>query len=178
METLQEIEQAVRDETKLLHDKACLYYMNFYEQLWAICKKAVHDDERAHELMSDVVLERLPRIIELWDETKPLRHYVNTTIRWYVLKHLARERVLQHRYNGAIDPNEKDISFQDIVEHNESVEHMLAPLNEYEKSIVLLYIVHGYSYSDIGEFAGISRVKVSKIVNESITKIRTALSSN
>src|SRR5690349_10557963 len=119
---------------QILHDEACLYFMNYYDELFAICMKAVNrDSERANELMSDVVLARLPRIIELWDGVKPIKHYVNTSIRWYVIKELTREKKLQKRYESGLSI---DIPVKSQWHDNEELEDMLKVLQPFERQLV------------------------------------------
>lgn len=165
--------QPTDPEYKLLHDKACLYFMTFYQELFAICCKATKADEaKAEELMSDVVLARLPRIIELWDETKPLTQYVNSSIRWYVLKELVKERQLKQRY---VNELQEGSYVEQALQQQENVEHLLKDLNELERNFVLLYVLGGYTYKEIGELSGFTRIRVSIIVNEALDKLYNKL---
>ena len=177
---------------KQLHDKACLYFMSNYDELMAICMKAARDKDLAEELMSDVVLARLPRVIELWEANKPLRNYVNTTMRWYVLKELVRNRKIRMRESNALsewfssesiapdDPLIKSmkerLGYTDSCEKNiediDSVESILSCLDELERQLVLLHVVHGYNYSQLSEMANISRTRASKTIKAALEKMR------
>ena len=44
----------------------------------------------AEEIYSEVAVERLPRIFELYDFTRPVDNYVLNSLRWYAIKWMAK----------------------------------------------------------------------------------------
>lgn len=162
--------------TQQLNEMAWVYYMQWEEELDAIAlKQAGRDRLLADELMSDVVLERLPRIIELWQvngDGRPLKPYVNNTVMLYCWKYvmIKRRKTLQELpedYGLCASVNDPS-----TLEHDEEVDYLLSCLSDDERQLVYLNVVHGYSYKTLADMTGISRVKISAIVRDALERVR------
>jgi DNA-directed RNA polymerase specialized sigma24 family protein len=69
------------------------YVLDNQRKIKAILLKQAYGDKDLAELMfSEVVLERIHRIFELYDGVRPLENYVLNAIRWYAFKYANKHR--------------------------------------------------------------------------------------
>jgi DNA-directed RNA polymerase specialized sigma24 family protein len=61
------------------------YVLKYRSGLFNLCKRYARNTDEAHELFSDVVLERLPRLLEVSDSWS----YVSANLKWYLFKHVS-----------------------------------------------------------------------------------------
>ena len=103
-----------------------------------LLKVARGDHNCADEMFSDVVLERLPRLFELYDGIRPLENYMLNNIRWYAFKYVNKKykRTFEDlTYLKYKDPS----SFLDALEY----------LNEMERYLVEAVVFYRMSHREI-----------------------------
>jgi DNA-directed RNA polymerase specialized sigma24 family protein len=103
-------------------------------------KAARNDIDLCNEMFSEVALERIHRIFELYDGIRPLENYVLNSIRWYAFKYYNKRKAHQ-----CID--EMDITF----EINESHLDALDSLNDVERYLVEANVFYKMSVVDIAD---------------------------
>lgn len=88
------------------HGTAFAYYTTHQQRLRDLVSGVLlgRRTYRVDEIMSDVVLHRLPSLLARWSEEKgQLDAYVNSSLRWYVFKHLTRVEDRRNRREIGID---------------------------------------------------------------------------
>lgn len=151
------------------------YVELFYDQLYNICLRAAkYDRDLADELMSDVVYERLPRILELWDRDKgPINNYVNCNIKLYVFKHIQK----QHKTDKLFEYSEVDDYYYSNHEAIVEVLTILDTLTEYERSLIWSHLALGISCRQLSQTLDIPRSALTRQLKDILEKIRRAFPS-
>lgn len=152
------------------------YVETFHSTLYAMCKKAANGNtELADELMSDVVYERLPRIIELHDPAiGPLTHYVNKTLRFYLFKHMQLLSKQHRRF--------ENIESEDyyIVNHDPRLEVLFIEehVTPYEFQLLWSHYALGISIRELSTRLDISRSTLTKHIRSALEKAKSAFPSS
>lgn len=113
---------------------------------------------RYDEEMWDEVIDRLPRLFELWTPEKgPLYPYVKRNLRWYMYKRvgLLRKRVMAHL--------EADPVYHDRRDACDAVQSLLSGLTEVDKKLILLHDILGYTFTEMGDMLGMSRAWAQRL---------------
>lgn len=106
--------------------------------------KAAHGDrECASQMYSDVAIERIHRIFELWDGVRPLENYAFNAIRWYAYKYVNKRR-----------PAQFDEDFVPPTYTQESHLDALDALSETERYLIASSVFYGLSVRDIAAELG------------------------
>lgn len=73
------------------------YVVDNEKRIRSLLTKAARGDlDLSAEMFSEVVLERIIRIFELYDGVRPLENYVLNSIRWYAFKYVNKRKAHQH----------------------------------------------------------------------------------
>lgn len=118
------------------------------------------------ELWSDVVLVKVPRCIELWDEVRPLWTYVAVTIRAYVWKYVNKR--LQH---GALEQlNERS----QVVEYSTRLEviEILESLSHASREILYLKYMNGCTTEEISVYYDVSMGTAHTMIHKALEEAR------
>jgi hypothetical protein len=103
-----------------------------------LLKSARGDRNLADEMFSDVALERLPRLFELYDESKPIDNYMLHNIRWYAFKHVNKRRGFSElEHVGRRDKQE----FTDALDS----------LCDLDKYLLEAHVLYGMTYTEIAQ---------------------------
>lgn len=117
------------------------YIIKYEKRIRSLLMKAARNDiDLCNEMFSEVALERIHRIFELYDGIRPLENYVLNSIRWYAFKYYNKRKAHQ-----CID--EMDITF----EINESHLDALDSLNDVERYLVEANVFYKMSVVDIAD---------------------------
>ena len=125
-----------------------------------LLKSARGDRNLADEMFSDVALVRLPRLFELYDESKgPEDNYMLRNIRWYAFKHVNRIRKHEELEHKGV---------RDKPEHTDALD----VLNELDRYLIEANVLYGMTYGEIAEELKWPTYAVSKAIK--IAKDRLA----
>lgn len=134
-----------------------------YDMLLKLCMRMTWDSDRAHIVMSDVVCERLPRILELFDPSYevPLEAHVVVNVRWYIHKWLKKSDVHRERFEYLTFEQEDSLSTNeeepgDWLECSELSARVMQALSEYDQTILLMSIVNEQTIRQLADQFGIS----------------------
>lgn len=111
----------------------------------------------ADELWGEIVLERGPRIIELWDpkRTANVENYFVRSVRQYAEKRLRRRHNRDPKQAPDYDRGSRDDA--DKAEIKAEVELLLSQLHEFHAWVLRAHIIMGYNYGEIAEALGKSK---------------------
>lgn len=153
------------------------YIESFGDELYRIClKSAGHDKDYADELMSDVVYERLERILELWDPARgPVQNFVNRNIKLYIFKHIQRERKL---HGGLYNIEQIDSPFY-TDDHSIKLEvfNILETLTTYERHLLWSHFALGISRRELARELGVQHPVITQHLNAILAKIQSGFPS-
>lgn len=164
------------------HDWAQEYYLENYDALRkSVVSVLRKDDARVDELMSDVVLVKLPSVIRTWDPDKGsgLDGHIKRSCKWWVYKKLVSE---DHRRLVEVSFESPDYDHQQIVELASPmldireligvVQDALTPLQ-----YLTLYrrFVDGFSITEMADLSFISRGSVYSRIEQALEAAREAL---
>jgi DNA-directed RNA polymerase specialized sigma24 family protein len=87
-----------------MSDEAFEYAVKNEKRIRALLLKSARGNrDLAEEMFSDVALERLPRLFELYDGVRPVDNYMLNNIRWYAFKYMNRRRNAELHETGAYE---------------------------------------------------------------------------
>lgn len=111
----------------------------------------------AEELWGEVVLERGPRIIELWDpaRTANVENYFVRSVRQYAEKRLRRRHNRDPKQAPDFDRGSK--ASVERAEVKAEAELILSQLQEFDAWVLRAHLIMGYSYAEIAEALGKSK---------------------
>jgi len=101
-----------------------------------LLKSARGDRNLAEEMFSDVALERLPRLFELYDESRPIDNYMLHNIRWYAFKYMNRRKHYSELEHTGI---------RDKHSHLDALDS----LNELDRYLIEANVLYGMTYTEI-----------------------------
>lgn len=131
-----------------------------------LLKSARGDRNLADEMFSDVALERLPRLFELYDEEKgPADNYMLRNIRWYAFKHVNRRRKheeLEHK--GIRDKH----TFTDALD----------VLSELDRYLIEANVLYGMTYGEIAQDLNWPTHTVSRAVKNAKERLAECYDEN
>lgn len=111
----------------------------------------------ADDLWGEVVLERGPRIIELWDPTRTanVENYFVRSCRQYGEKRLRRRH---NRDPKQMPPTDRGCSSPvEKAEVKAEVELLLSQLSEFHAWVLRAHLIMGYNYKEIADALGKSK---------------------
>lgn len=127
------------------------------------CSPSEFDD-----MYSEVVVWRMARIIETWEEDKgPLTAHVFRSVRWYCFKWIKKFN--KHRLPEYID---SPVSHTSEVE----VSDLLSMLDEADARIIRQHVIEGYNLQELARAYGVARPTIRKRIDEALGRARTILS--
>lgn len=144
------------------------------------------DRRKVDEMWTDVVLERIQRIVMLFDpgypnsedlpEKERLKNYVCTNIFWYAKKYLARNANLAAKHKHVpLDDNSLSITFD--TDNRELVNTLLSKLSKRSAAIIFMRHMQDEGFQEIGEALGLSRgsarLHYAKAIEEAKTYLET-----
>lgn len=111
----------------------------------------------ADELWGEIVLERGPRIIELWDPTRTanVESYFVRAVRQYAEKRLRRRHNRDPKQMPDFDRGSK--ASAEKSETKAEAELILSQLEEFDAWVLRAHIIMGYNYAEIAEALGKSK---------------------
>lgn len=152
------------------------YVATYWDQLQRMCLKAACGNEDvADDLMSDEVFRQLPVLVSRWDGTRSFSKYVNSYFYRHLRKCAARKH---HKKMDSLDALQSMIGEADYASevHDISaglqVKELLERLPPFDRTIVVMVKMYGFTYKEIHEKFNISHGQISKIVNQSLDKMR------
>ncbi len=101
-----------------------------------LLKMARGDRNVAEEMFSDVALERLPRLFELYDESRPVDNYMLNNIRWYAFKYMNRRKHHAELEHTGIRDKHSHLDALDL-------------LNELDRYLIEANVLYGMTYTEI-----------------------------
>lgn len=144
------------------NEDAFAYVIANEKRIRALLLKVARGDHNcADEMFSDVVLERLPRLFELYDGVRPIENYMLNNIRWYAFKYVNKKhkRVFESlEFVKHKDPS----SFLDALEY----------LNEMERYLVEAVVFYRMSHREIAVHLGRPVSHVSAGIHHVFEKLR------
>lgn len=148
-------------------EKAFQYAMQNEKRIRNLLRKAARGDEQcALEMFSDVALERLPRLFELYDGVRPIDNYMLNNIRWYAFKYVnARRRGL------AFESEETYEAKSDYVD-------ALDNLNELDRYLIEASVFYDMSYKEIAADLQWSVSAVSRAVKKAKQRVADMYDEN
>ena len=148
---------------------AFAYLVENEKRIRAMLLRAAHGDKNfADEMYSDVVLERLPRIIELWDGDRPLENYALNNLRWYAFKWMNRRRA----HNELADSH----SYAD--KEADDSDSALSTLDELDQYLIKAYYIHEMPMREIAAALKWPRYVVSYAIKQAREKLAEAYEEN
>jgi hypothetical protein len=104
-----------------------------------LLKSAYGDKNLADDMFSDVALERLPRLFELWDESKPIDNYMMCNLKWYAFKYVNHKK---RKFEPLYDDHYKSgPGHLDVLDQ----------LNEVDKYLIEASVFYGMSVQEIAD---------------------------
>jgi DNA-directed RNA polymerase specialized sigma24 family protein len=140
--------------------KAFEYAMQNEKRIRSMLLKSARGDRQlADEMFSDVALERLPRLFELYDASRPIDNYMLHNIRWYAFKYMNKRRhYAELEHTGIRDKH----GFTDALDS----------LNELDRYLIEAHVLYGMTFTEISKDLNWPVHLVSKAVK--IAKDRVA----
>lgn len=124
----------------------------------------------AGDLYNEVVLERLPRICELWTPCKgPLYNYAMRNLRWYMFKWMNGRHSHQELLKDVVHYSTHEVE----LEHKDRVYQLLKGLSEYDQWL-LWTKAQGFTFEEIGAAAGCCKVTARNRYLRALARARRA----
>jgi hypothetical protein len=154
-------------------------WMNFlvdnYEELQRLCIKDRKFDEDAW----NVVLDRLPRIYELYDPEKGSRIvHAKSNLRWYIFKQRTKKSAVKYVEFVPESPVVEDHALEQ--DASNLVTLLRAELTEYEFYVFYYHHGEGYTLRQIAKACGLAASGATvhadlQIINAKVERIRRGL---
>lgn len=132
--------------------------LRLQDRLMAVLSMECGSRQLAEEAWSDVVLERIHRVCELYDESKgSLDGYVVMTMRLYARKWRRRslrfigEKTRLARSSSPLSTHHSTVDKTDLSEE------LLARLDVYDAWILRAHVLEGYTFKEIASVANLSK---------------------
>lgn len=169
---------ASADSTRVAYELAVKHQAKIMQVLRRVARAWGGDATVADELWGDVVLERGPRIIELWDpaRTADVEHYFVRSVRQYAEKRLRRRSNRDPKQMPAGDRGSRDSEAKSEV--NAEVQLLLSQLPEFDAWVLRAHLLMGYSYAEIAEALGRSKSYARVAVRRALRAARELAGSD
>jgi len=130
------------------------------EYMDAIERVARHSCRGRYDLVDELIedaIDRAPRIIELWDPTYgiPLHVYVLNTMRRYMWKWMNKNFARLEKNELLEDEHAQPQSFD--LDTRDQVNTILERLDEYDRTLLVLYFFRGNTFKEIGGILNVSK---------------------
>lgn len=145
-----------------------------------MCSKMCTGHAEMHEDAWSICVDRCTAVFGSYDAAKGcLDRHMRVGLRWYLFKWARYRRPRELReltMDVARSPEVADrASFrrdQDDLEAQDEAQHLMSVLSDEERSIVELYVVNDYTFSEIGDHLGMSKNAVRKRFYGALGKAR------
>lgn len=112
----------------------------------------------------DVVMDRVPRILERWDGERSLWRWLSYNLRWYMIKYLRARRTSEPLYDHtAVDHNRTDLFW---------VYDLLEGLDDYHRDLLVERYVLGHSRQELADYHGVSIETIKRDIRKAIQWVR------
>ncbi|KKN77729.1 hypothetical protein LCGC14_0357030 [marine sediment metagenome] len=144
-----------------------------------LCYKVCHKvcRERAHlvdDMFSEVVLDRVPGIIERWiPEKSKLSTWVFNNLKWHCYTWLNRRGQCVVSLDAEFYSIEDKISETFDMDDADNVQYLMRSLTGYERRIVTLHVLYEQTFAEIAKRVGVRPWKIAKVYQEAIAKCST-----
>ncbi len=136
-----------------LVEVAFAYVIKNEKRLRNLMRVMAHGDPQlADEMYSDVVLERIVRLFELWDGDRPIDNYVMKNLKWYAYKFRNKQRK---------DP---EVS-EHVAARPQEMGDILDGLDDWQRYFIEANVFYKMTISEIANDCGLSISKVSRGVS-------------
>ena len=148
------------------HEIVKRLFLQYYAKMQRVARALLYDEQESEDVVSDIFETLLQGNVELLPETE--EHYLLVSVRNQCLKRLRHEAIVRDlQVEPSLDqPQGDDDRLTDIIEY------VVGHLTEQQQRIFRLRFTEGYSYEEIAQQVGISRVAVWKHLSHSIAAIK------
>lgn len=122
------------------------------------------------ELWSEVVLDRIERIVELWDGERHPKPYIISNLRWYAFKWLQKLETHHEIWDVERSYTETKHITRD------AVNNILSRMNEYDALILQMYHIGSYTFQEIADSLGISKATANNHYHKAMREARAIVS--
>lgn len=147
-----------------------------------ICRKRCRGrPELIDELLSEAAV-RVPIIHDMWDDTVgvKLTTYVFTSLQWYLWKHMNKCKKIELPQCSDEEKDElaqvkcrlSDTQIGYDLEVKDQVQLVLGQLDEYDRWILDAYYMCGWTFEEVGDALGITKITASKHVARAMRRAR------
>ena len=149
--------------------------LKFVEENWgefcAMARKRSMNRSHVEELLIDVVIDRVPRALELYDESHgtTLKQYVFDSIRRYMIKELMRLKHTQSLSDICVD--EPAYTQRYNLDAEEEVHKLLEDVHPYYCWLLKTYSI-GWSFTEIAESIGVSKCTIRNNYLDALEAVR------
>ncbi|MBQ0023258.1 MAG: sigma-70 family RNA polymerase sigma factor [Prevotellaceae bacterium] len=142
--------------------------MQHYAKMYRVARTILYDEQESKDVVSDIFERLLHGQIVLQPDT--VEHYLLTSVRNQCIKRIHHEtlkRQLQlHHSSEQLCEESEDERLADVMEF------ALTHLDERDQRIFNLRFTEGFSYEEIAQMEGISKVAVWKHLSRLINRIK------
>lgn len=154
------------DKEFLLEVYEKIYYA--YVKLVSFSASKYLNDE---EVIKDITNEVFVSFFKHCDNVQnSIKYYLLNAVRNMCLQYLEKENKLVKFEN--IDEVGDDNDFESHVDYVELVDDLNKELSELEVKIILMHVIDGYSFKEIGKKMNINHKSVNKVYERAIKKYR------
>lgn len=165
---------------------ACEYVEDHYEALRLITCRVLKSnrDERVDEIMSTVMLEKLPNILGAWDPDKgDLDKHVRSNWKWYVWKMLYasdQRKKVEAPWNDVVGRNaaEATLPVGQSLETEELWELLQHRLPSRQWLLVRLRFIEGYTIAQLADHLQLCKGTVNREMKAVLTAVKECLSES
>lgn len=157
-----------------------LLVTHYASDVFALCRAIVRDRDVAEDLAQDAFQKALVALPSFRGESSA-RTWLLSIARNRCLDHLrsARSSPFARDQDGETDAHPSpDAPVLDLIVRREDVERALAPLDETERAIVVLFHGHGVGYPELAEAFGLREGAVRMRMSRATAKMRDALGAD
>ncbi len=146
-----------------------LLFMQHYAKMQRVARSLLYDDQESEDVVCDIFESLLRGQTVLVPGTE--ERYLMVCVRNRCLKHLRHGAIVRNtdHSQAAIVPDEDAVEDERLTD---IVEYVVGHLTEQEQRIFDLRFTKGYSYDEIAEAEGISKVAVWKHLSHVVTSIK------
>ena len=146
-----------------------LLFMQHYAKMQRVARSLLYDEQESEDVVCDIFESLLSGQTVLVPGTE--EQYLMVSVRNRCLKHLRHEAIARNADHGQTSIIQDEDTVEDA-RMTDIVEFVVSHLSEQEQRIFDLRFTKGYSYEEIAEAEGISKVAVWKHLSHVITSIK------